>query len=750
MPASLVLQGLGFVVSAAVGGVIEGKADDRFRSVQRALRERLPALLDQPEGLDLVRGMRRAQFRALDRLVRDFQEVGPHPPLTNLSSPDPFFERALTFCAESLRSISTYIPRPAGEPTADAPQLASLTLAPADNAAEAVEHVEDAVLAELRAALDGVPLSAAFEAHFRDGGRGRRRYVDVFGMYVAEEIKDDEAFREVLNARLHLQTLAAVQDAGELAERILREFGPALSRIEDNVGTLVQTTDAIRATQSVHDAKLDEILRFLSNEKGIPIAPLQKILERLGELNVAPEHITERLDAWAGEYVDLRAKWSQVEESTPDVAAVKAEALALIEAADFDGARRLFAEAREKIRGARQDRAREEAALLAAEAEVDRLELRYRDAVERYTEAASLVSGFDPVATVEYQWGQASTLQQLGKEFGDNPALLDAIAEWKEVARATSRDAKSDLWMAAQINLGSALQELGERESETTRLEESVTVYQTVMEHRTREQAPLKWAAAQNNLGNALLKLGERERGTARLEEAVTAYRTALEERTRERVPLDWAMTQNNLGNALLSLGERESGTIRLKEAVTAYRAALQEYTRERVPLGWATIQNNLGAVLQTLGLRESGTGWLEEAAIAYRTALEVRTRNRVPLNWATTQNNLGNALYELGSRESGTERLKEAVTAFRAALEEYSRERAPLNWAMTQNNLGVALQALGDRENGTARLEEAVAAFKVALEAFVAAEAGYYVSGTQQNLVTAQEMLEKQRNFVK
>jgi hypothetical protein len=39
-------------------------------------------------------------------------------------------------------------PRPAGEFSADATQLASLTITPADNAAEVVEQVEERVLAE--------------------------------------------------------------------------------------------------------------------------------------------------------------------------------------------------------------------------------------------------------------------------------------------------------------------------------------------------------------------------------------------------------------------------------------------------------------------------------------------------------------------------------------------------------------------------------------------------------------------------
>ena len=281
---------------------------------------------------------------------------------------------------------------------------------------------------------------------------------------------------------------------------------------------------------------------------------------------------------------------------------------ALIDRGEFDDARRALARGREGSRALRIDASRYEAAFLAQEARVDDLQLAYLTAAAKYAEAAELVAPFD----TEQQWGfllsQAVALYKQGDEFGDNPALAEAV-----------------------------------------------DIYHQCLALAPRSKRPLQWAMTQNNLGTALATLGERESGTARLEEAVAACREALQENTRARVPLQWATTQNNLGNALLTLGERESGTARLEEAVTAYREALQERTRVRAPLDWAMTQMNLGAALATLGERESGTGKLEEAIAAFREALQERTRARVPLQWATTQMNLGIALLTLGERESGT-----------------------------------------------------------------------------------------------
>ena len=203
-----------------------------------------------------------------------------------------------------------------------------------------------------------------------------------------------------------------------------------------------------------------------------------------------------------------------------------------------------------------QDRARGRAALLAERGRIARLQLHYREAAAFYGKAADSTA-FDTAESWAHKLDAASALEAQGDEFGDNPALLEAIL-----------------------------------------------AYRSALDVATRQRAPLDWATTQDNLGNALWRLGERESGTARLEEAVAAYRLALEERTRQRVPLDWAMTQNNLGNALEALGERESGTTRLDEAVTAYRLALEERTRQRVPLDWAMSTGNQGVALMALAER--------------------------------------------------------------------------------------------------------------------------------------------------
>jgi tetratricopeptide (TPR) repeat protein len=245
---------------------------------------------------------------------------------------------------------------------------------------------------------------------------------------------------------------------------------------------------------------LQEELARIAGEKGISPAPLQAVLAKLGEAGVPDHDIVARLDAAADQLIELRAQLARLSNDRPELAVIRQQALALIDAGDLDGARAALSRGREVARTLRAEASRNEAEFLADEARIDHLQLAYRAAAAKYAEAAALVASFDRAGRWTFLVQQASELEDYGTELGDNQALTEAIAAY---GRA--------LVLAPRKNL------------------------------------PLDWASTQNNLGNVLATLGEREGGTAHLEEAVTAFRDALKEFTRERAPLQWAMTEKNL-----------------------------------------------------------------------------------------------------------------------------------------------------------------------------------------------------------
>jgi tetratricopeptide (TPR) repeat protein len=228
--------------------------------------------------------------------------------------------------------------------------------------------------------------------------------------------------------------------------------------------------------------ELARLTAQIAREKGVEIAPLRAILGKLGEAGVPDHEIPSRLDAAAVELIALRTQLTRLTDERPEFTLIRRQALDHIDRGEFGAARAALGRGREAARALREDVSRNEAEFLADEARIDHLQLSYRAAVEKYAQAAGLVTSFDRNAEWDYLLKQARELYDQGQEFGENQALLEAIS-----------------------------------------------VYNFALTFVPRERVPLDWARTQNALGNTLVKLGEREIGTTRLVEALIAYRAALD-----------------------------------------------------------------------------------------------------------------------------------------------------------------------------------------------------------------------------
>jgi hypothetical protein len=126
---------------------------------------------------------------------------------------------------------------------------------------------------------------------------------------------------------------------------------------------------------------------------------------------------------------------------------------------------------------------------------------------------------------------QASALggHSQADEFGDNPALVEAIAVWRRAAELRPRSVSPDDFGTAMTGLGNALVVLGERETGTTKLEEAVAAYREALTERTRERAPLQWALSFGSEGVALMRLAERRGDAAMAETALSQINMAFE-----------------------------------------------------------------------------------------------------------------------------------------------------------------------------------------------------------------------------
>jgi hypothetical protein len=120
---------------------------------------------------------------------------------------------------------------------------------------------------------------------------------------------------------------------------------------------------------------LQEELARIAEQKGVPVAPLRAVLEKLGAAEIPNEDIPKRLAAAADELLVLRHELQRLRNDRPELAAIRDQALALVDAGDLDAARAALNRGRESARALREETSRNEAEFLADEARIDHLQL---------------------------------------------------------------------------------------------------------------------------------------------------------------------------------------------------------------------------------------------------------------------------------------------------------------------------------------------------------------------------------------
>lgn len=543
------------------------------------------------------------------------------------------------------------------------------------------------------------------------------------------------------STRISALFLAVALAASQAVARVEIEAGRDVNVAEIIVGSLPPEVAEAIVERFRAGAELEKALAAAEGELadlrgrleqwGVTRQALDNFFRIAGEKEVPRERIVVALAEIAERHVDALSRLEALTSDDPTVGSLTTEAAKALESGDYDQADALLARAEdadlaaaaqalkiaEHAASAAAERFRRAAEARAERAGIARTRLDYRAAASHFAEAARIVERADDAPLQwQYQLQRATALQELGRDFGDHSALLEAISLYRNtVLPLAPRGVRPLDWGMTQNNLGNALETLGSRERGTEWLEQAVAAFRASLEEQTREASPIGWAQAQNNLGNAFMRLAEREPGTERFEQAILAYRASLEEQTRQIEPIGWAQVQGNLGAALMGLGERDGDLRWYREAVAAFRAALEEQTRERNRVGWAMTQNNLGNALLRLGQLEEDAEQLEASVVAFRAALEEQTRERLPLGWAEVQNNLGNALVTLAMNDGGTEWLEQGETAYRAAFEEFNAKNALFNAAQVQHNLAILQVAFFMDTGDAAKLDEAHAAARKA-----------------------------------
>ena len=200
---TLALGGLAWIL----GGVTGNASDRVFCSVFRGVRARVAGLRGLPENHDVARAVRIAQMQALERVIRDFRERRGRPEWMEPPRTREFFERGLAFCAQTVGRSRDITVRLNIELTESLLATVDGILAPPphdglarDRVLAVASSAEDAVLAELRTTTGAIELPPGLEDHFRDGAGSCSRFLELFGAYISEQIKESEPFRAILTS----------------------------------------------------------------------------------------------------------------------------------------------------------------------------------------------------------------------------------------------------------------------------------------------------------------------------------------------------------------------------------------------------------------------------------------------------------------------------------------------------------------------------------------------------------------------
>ena len=147
-------------------------------------------------------------------------------------------------------------------------------------------------------------------------------------------------------------------------------------------------------------AQNEKEIELLRREKGVPRVALVNQLVRLGARpDISEGEIPNFLQKFAGDYLLTQSQLNRSGDNQQQLAAVRRQASELLAAGKDDEAQAVLREKRLQIQEQQQGRAREQAGLVADEANIDLLKLDYKNASAKFLESASLVS-FDPHTVV--------------------------------------------------------------------------------------------------------------------------------------------------------------------------------------------------------------------------------------------------------------------------------------------------------------------------------------------------------------
>jgi hypothetical protein len=248
-------------IKKSTGIAGDGALSRGIEYVQNEVRDRLAGMRDAPEGLTVRRAVRTAQIQAVERVIRDYDESFWRPKWLGRTRSNRFIEASLRFCASAAgRTLSLARTSDPGGALSLIP-VASWSLTapfhadvPTTGGDALISEAEEAVLDELRKAVHPHAIPRTFVEHFRYGRRGYKRFWDLFGRYMQQQLTTNDSFFRAYSTSLLARVAELATEANASTGRT--EVGIEALREDYRVG-VADASAHLGAGESLNFAPTD-------------------------------------------------------------------------------------------------------------------------------------------------------------------------------------------------------------------------------------------------------------------------------------------------------------------------------------------------------------------------------------------------------------------------------------------------------------------------------------------------------------
>ena len=239
-----------------------------------------------------------------------------------------------------------------------------------------------------------------------------------------------------------------------LGDRVEVNCGSVARNVENSTINIIcglrqeQVVELVRQDRA---ALLAELRAIVPANSRFSVEAVARFLEILREQPVEDAKLADRFAQIAQEHVRLLQEIRAFRVKDPEVQALREAAAAALQGApNHDLARAKLEEARKLVRAKREavakvaaDQQREEASLVREQARVEAARLRFAEAAQLYEQAARLLPAEDRDERGADWVSAGLAWTDQGRDFGNNAALIRAIAAYRAALQERTRDARA-------------------------------------------------------------------------------------------------------------------------------------------------------------------------------------------------------------------------------------------------------------------------------------------------------------------